>query len=86
MQDFPIRNGDTYSGYVLVLQQDWLSFDKLHDRGIVAGIGGLIPNPPKSMRVAPADHLYFTSQSDAERAKNGLAHAAILCGAKADPF
>lgn len=84
-QGFQHDDGDTFSGYVVVIQHDKMVFGR-DLNPIVAGVKGLVVDPPTSMQVGPADHLYFTTESDAERAKKALAHAAVLCGAKADPF
>jgi hypothetical protein len=77
------RPGDSsnqFSGFVLALHQSTDSIIQARTT----------PNPSHITGSAygsdPATKIYFSTQSDAERAKKALIHAATLCGAKADPF
>jgi tetratricopeptide (TPR) repeat protein len=79
-EGFTIEEGGKYSGYYIYLKQ--VILDKPWD------LQNSVPNPTKIViqNVLPANNLYFTAESDAERAMKALAHAATICGAKTDPF
>jgi hypothetical protein len=76
---------DTISGYVLFIRQDSAKAMRLNPT--IAQLSGIASDPRQNTRINWGDpRIFFATEGAAERARKALAHAAALCGAKADPF